>query len=136
RRLPRQLEHLAVEEEEPGQPELVDQPQLVLEPSSRLSPKASRALRHRVTRAVALVESVAADLRELLDRGLLTVREVGIAVAELLRQVELEPCGELCGALGRLLVEREALEHLLGRPQDALPVPSPFRLAPLERGAA
>ena len=32
RELPRELEHLPVEEEEAGEPELVDQPQLLLEP--------------------------------------------------------------------------------------------------------
>ena len=37
RELPRQLEHLPVEEEEAGEPELVDQPQLLLEPRPSLT---------------------------------------------------------------------------------------------------
>ena len=37
RELPRQLEHLPVEQEEAGEPELVDQSQLLLEPRASLT---------------------------------------------------------------------------------------------------
>ena len=77
-----------------------------------------------------------ADRGELADRRLVAVREVRIAVAELLREVELEPLREDRAPLGSRAVEGEALEHLLGRAQVALAVPAPLRLAALERGAA
>ena len=88
------------------------------------------------TAAYRPVERVAADRRELEDRRLLPVGEVGIAVAELLGQVELEPAGELDASLGCRTVEGEALEHLLGSAEEALPVSAPLRLAPFERGSA
>ena len=50
---------------------------------------------------VALAEEAVAQRAQLLDRRLVAVGEVGIAVAELLRQVELEPLRELDGALDR-----------------------------------
>ena len=55
-----------------------------------------------------------ADAAQLHDRGLGAVGEVGIAVAELLREVELEPLGELDGARDRVAVVGEALEHVGG----------------------
>ena len=85
RALARELEHLPVEEEEAGEPELVDQRQLLPQPPPGLTEQQS------VTWWVAVGERGLADLRELPDRGLLAVGEVGIAVAELGGQVELEP---------------------------------------------
>ena len=76
------------------------------------------------------------DRGELADRRLLAVREVRVAVAELLGEVELEPLGEDGAPLRGCAVEGEALEHLLGRAQVALAVPAPLGLAALERGAA
>ena len=130
RALARELEHLVVEEEEPREPELLDQPQLVVEACSRIRAHA------RGDVGVAPVECCPADLRELADRRLLAVGEVGVAVAELLRQVEPESFRELAAALGRSSVEGEALEHLLRRAQEALAVPPPLGLAAVERGAA
>ena len=77
-----------------------------------------------------------ADRRELLNGGFGTVREVRIAVAELLGEVELEPLREHRAPLRGGAVEGEALEHLLGRAKVALPVPAPLGLAALERGPA
>ena len=56
-----------------------------------------------------------ADAAQLDDRRLRAVGEVGIAVAELLRQVELEPLGELGGVRDGVQVVSEAVEHLLRR---------------------
>ena len=63
------------------------------------------------------------------------VGEVGVAVAELLRQVELEPLGDLDRACDGVAVVGEALEHLGRREQDALVVAAPLALAAVERGA-
>ncbi len=73
---------------------------------------------------------------ELVDRRIGAVREVRVAVAELRGEVELEPFREQDAPLRCGTVEREALEHLLGRAQVALTVPAPLRLAALERRAA
>ena len=115
-----------VEEEEPGQPELVDQGELVVEARTRLPSR----------RCVALAHGCVADRSQLADRRLLTVREVGVAVAELLGQVELEPLRQRRASPCGGPVEREPLEHLLGRAQVALAVSAALGLAPLERGAA
>ena len=77
-----------------------------------------------------------ADRRELADGRLLAVREVRVAVPELLGEVELEPLGEDRAPLRSCAIEGEALEHLLGRAQVALAVPAALRLAALERRAA
>ena len=77
-----------------------------------------------------------ADCRELTDSGFGPVREVGIAISELLGEVELEPLGERGAPLCRGAVEREALEHLLGRAQVALAIPASLGLAAFERRAA
>ena len=80
-----------MQEEEARETELVDEPELVLEPLLRLAVESPAALCQFDTWVVALLERVPADRRELADRRLAPVGEVGIAVAELLRQVELEP---------------------------------------------
>jgi hypothetical protein len=77
-----------------------------------------------------------ADGSQLADRRLLAVREIGVAVAELLGEVELEPLGERRASLRRRAVEGEALEHLLGRAQVALAVAAPLGLTAFERGPA
>src|SRR5205823_9036665 len=125
----RQLEHLPVEQEKARQAELVDQRQLLVEPLARL-PFVT------VCAAVALLEGSVAHAPELLGRGLAGVREVGVAVAEILGQVELEPRGELAGPSDGISVEREALRSVLRSEQNALAVPSPLRLAAVEGGAA
>ena len=106
--LARQFEHLPVEQEEPGEAQLVDQRQLLLE-----APSCATLVAVRV--AVALGEGAVADAAELRDRRLAAVGEVRVAVAEVLGQVELEPLGQLTGALHRIEVERKAFRGLLRR---------------------
>ena len=86
--------------------------------------------------AVALGDCCLADRRELPDGRLRPVREVRVAVAELLGEIELEPFGERDASLGCGAVGGKSLEHLLGRTQVALAVPASLGLAALERGAA
>ena len=110
-----------VQQEEPGQAELVDQLQLLVEagPGVALVP---------VGPGVAHVERAAADLGELRDGRLRLVREVRVAVAQLLRQVELAALGDHGGALDCVPVEREAVGDLGGMPEDRLVVSAPLRL--------
>ena len=86
---------------------------------------------------VALGERGLAHAAQLDDRGLVAVREVRVAVAELLGQVELEPLGELapCAATAsRSSGKRSSI--LRGGSEDGLVVAAPLALAALERGAA
>ena len=98
----RELEHVPVQEEEAGEPELVDQLQLLLEPRARLAAEL-------VASRVALLEGAVADVRELDDRRLGAVGEVRVAVAELLGEVEPQPLGELDRARDRGAILRETL---------------------------
>src|SRR5205085_7023679 len=99
------------EQEEAGQPELVDQRELLAQALACASPCARSA--------VALLEHALADRVQLRDGRLVAVREIRVAVAELLGQVELEPLGELGGARHGVEVVREALRDLAGREEDA-----------------
>ncbi len=120
-----------MEEEEPGEPERVDQPQLVFEPRARLLADTARRP------VVPVGEGRLADLRELADRRVGPVREVRVAVAELAREVELEALRDLHRPGRRLLVDaREALGHLLRGSEERLAVATPLDLAAVERGAA
>ena len=94
-----------MQEEEARKPELVDQLQLVLEPRPRLVPKP-------VALRIAILEGPIADSRELDDRRFRAVGEVGIAIAELLCEVELQPLGELDRARDGLAVLWEAVDDL------------------------
>ena len=116
-----------MEQEEAGEAELADQRELLVEPRARL-------LLVAVDAAVALLEGAVADAGELAVGGLVAVGEVGVAVAELLGQVEAEPLGELGGAGDGVAVVREALGDLGGCEQDGLVVAAPLGLAALERG--
>ena len=69
------------------------------------------------------------------DRGLAGLGEIGVAVTEILGQVELEPRRELAGPLHGVAVEREALRQLPRRGQDALAVAAPLRLAAVQRSS-
>jgi hypothetical protein len=129
RNLARELEHLPVEEEEAGEPELVDQRKLLVET------RADAALA-AVQPAVALGERALAHAAELHARRLGAVREVGIAVAELLSEVELEPLRDLERARHRVAIVGEPLEHVRGRGENALVVSAPLALAAVERGVA
>src|ERR1700730_7187041 len=82
RDLTRELEHLPVQQEEAGQPELLDQHELFLE-------SLANAFLVAVQFRVALDEGVLADTAQLHDRRFHPVGEVGIAVAELLCPIEL-----------------------------------------------
>ena len=123
------LEHLPVQEEEAGEPELLDQHELFLEPF------ANRCL-WTVQSRVALDECVLADTAQLHDRRLHPVGEVGIAVAELLRQVEPQALCELDRACNRVAVVGKALEHVGGRGENGFVVAAPLALAAVERRAA
>ena len=119
-----------VEEEEPCELEPADQLQLAVEACARLG------LQQTVASAVPLAKRLVADRAQLLDRRVSTVREVGIAVAELLGEVERQPLGENAGALRRRSVDPvEALDHLGRRAEHGLPISSPLALAPVERRA-
>jgi hypothetical protein len=126
--LARKLEHLPVEEEEAGEAELGDEGELLAQALVRVAAEEGRGL------SVALLEGVAADARELDVGRVLAVGEVRVAVAELLREVELEPPGELAGGTDGVCVVREAGGGLVGREEDALLVATPLGLAPFERG--
>src|SRR5207237_9901245 len=76
RDLGRQLEHLPVEEDEAGEPQLVDQGELLFEPLPRAALVAVRP-------SVALLEGFATDCCKLLDGRRRALREVGGPVAEL-----------------------------------------------------
>ena len=121
-----QLEHLPVQQEEPGQPEPCDQLQLVVEPLTS-QPLVTVRLR------VPVDEGAVADLAQLDVGRIDAVREVGVAVAELLRQVELAAVGDLTRPLR--CCARQPLQRFRGRDQDALVVAAPFALAPVQRRA-
>ena len=125
--LARELEHLPVQEEEAGEAEARDQRQLVVEAF------AARRACGRCAFGVALGEGAVADGAELDVGRVGAVGEVGVAVAELLGQVELAAVGDLARARGR--VAWQALEHLVRREQDGLVVAAALRLAAVERGA-
>ena len=76
-----------MEKEEPGEAELADEVELLLQ-------SLADALLVAVEIRVALGERGLADAAKLDDRRLRPVGEVGVAVAELLRQVELEAFGK------------------------------------------
>ena len=105
--------------------------------SASSSSRRSRARRRSpFAFAVALGERAVADPAQHRDRRLGAVREVGVAVPELVRQVERAPRGDLGGARDGVAVVREPLRELGRREEDALVVPAPLRLAPLERRVA
>src|SRR5206468_2383153 len=111
--------------EEAGETDALDQVELLVEAPTRVTLVP-------VCRRVALAEEAVAEHAQLLDRGLVPIREVGVAVAELLRQVELEPlrevdCARDCGS-----IVREALVHLVRREQHGLVVAAPLALAAFE----
>src|SRR5512133_4186599 len=88
-----------------------------------------------VASRIAPLEGAVTDVRKLDDRRLRAVRGVGVAVAELLCQVEAKPLGELDGAGNRSTVLRKTLHHFRRREQDALVIATALGLATVE-GAA
>src|SRR6476659_4037868 len=82
---------------------------------------------------IPFLERLLANSGELHDRWLALLGEIGIAVAEVLVQIELEPFGELSAPFDRVLIVRKKLRALGRRSQEALPVAAPFGLAAVER---
>src|SRR2546430_9956088 len=85
--------------------------------------------------AIAFLERPLAHANQLRDRGLAVLREVRIAVAEVLVQVDREALGELTGAFDRVAVMWEELRGLGRRPQEALAVAPPLGFTAVERSA-
>src|SRR5207249_7757286 len=82
------------------------------------------------------LECSEADLAQPPVGGLESVREVGVAVPELLGQVERETGRELRRAQDGVPVAGETVDHLLGREQDRLVVAPALLLAAVQRRAA
>ena len=108
-----------MEQEEAGQPEVADHPQLLVEPGGGLA----RA-------PVALLEAVAAEGGQLRIR--IRVLRAGVAVAEVLGQVEAEPLGEAPALLDRIRVLAKARRHPLGRGEHVRGVAAPAGLRLVE----
>ena len=125
RDLPRQLEHLEVEKEEAGELEIGDQLELLVQALARSSLMAVGA-------GIALGERALADTAQLRVGRLLAVGEVGIAVAELLGQVELEPGGKLGRAGDGGSVFGETLRCFVRRAEHALAVAAPLPLGAVQ----
>ena len=124
RDLARQLQQVAVQDEEAGQPEPVDHAQLLLQPGVR-----GRAVRAAVR--VALGDQRPAQLGQRADRG--RVLRARVAVAEIDREVEAQPLGER-GRLGhRPRVVLEARRHRLRGSQHVRGVAAAQRLRRIER---
>ena len=124
--LARQLEQVAVEEEEPRQPQGADDPELGLEPA--------RGLLGARPAGVALGDEVAAELGQAAGGG----RVLGprVAVAEVTREVEPEAIGEAARLVHGLGVVAEALGHGGRRGQRVGGVTAPGGLRLVEGGAA
>ena len=121
--LARQLEQVAVEEEEAREVELADRRQLLLQSPLRLEQAGAAA--------VALAEEVVADTGQLgVGAGVLAA---GVAVAQLLGEVEAEPLGEPAALVHRLGVFGEASRHRRRRGQSRSRVAAPTRLGLLQR---
>jgi hypothetical protein len=83
--------------------------------------------------SVALAEGTIADTGELDVGGVDSVREVGVAVAELLREIELEPLGELFGDANSVRILPKAGGRFLRRKERDLLIAAPLSLARFER---
>src|SRR5581483_3590699 len=118
-----ELEHLPVEEEEAGETEPSDQRELVVEALARAPLEAVGA-------GVALHEGAVADRAQLPVGQVYPVREVGVAIAELLRQVELASFRDL--ARSQRSLPWQPLEHLLRRAQERFVVAPALPLAAVE----
>ena len=112
-----------MQEEEAREPEPADHPQLLLEPPLRL-----RAL---AGAGVAELEAAAADLGQgAVGLGIL---RAGVAIAELVAEVEAQPLGEPRRLGDGLGVVGEAGRHLRRRGEHRARVAAPLGLALLER---
>ena len=106
RHLARELEQVAVQQEEAGQAERVDHPQLLLQARARASP------RQRSPRRIALVDPRRSTARPA-ARSAVGVLRARVAVAEVDRQVEAQPVGQRA-RLG---------DRVAGGPRSAPPSP-------------
>ena len=114
-----------MQEEEAGQAERVDHAQLLLQAGAGLVAVRARG-------RVALLEAVGAQLGEV--AGGLGVLRAGVAVAEVLVEVEGQAVGELSRVVERLrVVVFEPRLHRLGRGEDVGEVAAPQRLGGVER---
>ena len=123
--LARQLEQVPMQEEEARQPEVADHAQLLVEPPRRLIAPAPPA--------VALLEERAAQLGQLAVG--VRVLGAGVAIAEVLGEVEAEPLRKPAALLDGVGVLAEALAHPLGRGQHMRRVAAPARFRLVERPA-
>ena len=123
RDLARQLEHVVVEQEEAREAELADHRELLLE-----TPLRPRALRDG---GKAILQAGRAQLREPPIGA--AVLGAGIAVAEILRQVERQLLGERERLDDRIGVVAEAVRHRRRRAQDVAVVAAAQRLGGVER---
>ena len=126
RHLARQLEQVAVQEEEPGEAEVADHPQLLLQPALGLAPIGGAR--------IAVVEPGPADLGQVAVGAV--VLGARVAVAELGGEVEAQPLGEPHRLRHRLGVLGEAARHPLRRGESGARVSAPQRLGLLQPGAA
>ena len=125
RHLTGQLEQVAMEDEEAREPEVADHAQLLVEPGLGLGAHAPAA--------VALVHARPAELGQASVGG--RVLGAGVAVAEVLGEVEPEALGQPHRLGHRVRVLAEALGHPLGRGQHVGGVAAPARLRLVERRA-
>ena len=123
--LARELEHVAVQEEEAGQAERVDHPQLLLQARARRGAV-------RVAGRVALLEALRAQLGERAV-GLRVIR-AGVAVAEVLAEIEGQAVGERARLGDRARVVLEARRHRLRRGEHMGEVAAAHGLRGVERG--
>ena len=122
--LSRELEQVAVQQEEAGQAEAVDDAQLLLQ--ARLG-----LLVMRAAARVALVEARLADLGQRAARG--AILRAGIAVAEVAREVEGQRRGEAPRLGDGVGVVGEAGRHRLRGGEHVRVVAAPQRLGGVER---
>ncbi len=126
RDLARQLEQVAVQEEEPGEAEVADHPQLLLQPALGLAPVGGAG--------VALGEPAPAVLGQVaVGAGVLGAR---VAVAELGGEVEPQPLRQPQRLRHRLGMLGEAQRHPLRRGEGRARVAAPQRLGLVEAGTA
>ena len=124
----RQLQHLPVEKEEAGEAELGDQRQL--RRAGVRPPECGAGAARGGTAPRRLDGRPRASWT---SAGVGPIREVRVAVAELVRQVEGEPLGQLDGRADGIRSSGKRPATSPRSEEDALPVPAPLGLAALER---
>ncbi len=125
RHLAGQLEHVVVEQEEPGQTEPLDDPKLLLQPRERV-----RAHRARVL--VPILQAVSTQLGERAHRR--RVLRPRIAVPEVAGQIEPQPLGQRQRLRHRLGMVCKSTRHRRRRGEHVAEVAAPHGLGGIERG--